>query len=122
LEGLFCELLDPAVPAQRLESRLTPDYRQIADGKILDRAGLVDHARALKSVVAEAQVKFEMLLADGERVASLHVVTGRKRDGAAVGVRVYAFFEFQNGRVRRVDEMTRLIEGGEEDRDLGSHV
>ena len=117
LNDLFRELLDPDVPPERLASRLTADYRQVADGKTLDLAGFVDHARALKSVVAEAEVRFETLLADGDRV-----VTGRKRDGTSVGMRVYAFFEFENGRVRRVDEMTRLTEGNDQDRDLGSRT
>lgn len=81
LNDLFRELLDPDVPPERLASRLTADYRQVADGKTLELAGFVDHARALKSVVAEAEVRFETHLADGDRVASLHVVTERKRDG-----------------------------------------
>jgi hypothetical protein len=37
-------------------------------------------------------------------------------------MRGYAFFEFENGRVRRVDEMTRLTEGNDQDRDLGSRT
>jgi hypothetical protein len=110
------------LPPERLTARLTSDYLQIADGKTLDLAGFVNHARVLKSILAEASVTFETLVADGDRVASLHVVTGRKRDGTAIGARVYAFFEFENGRVRKVDEATRLIAGGEEDRDLGSRA
>jgi hypothetical protein len=122
LEDLFRDLFDPNTPAERLTRHLTDDYRQDVDGRTLDLSGFVAHARALKSTLAEAAVSFETVIGDERRAASLHVVSGRKLDGTTVRVRVYAFFEFADGRVRRVDEVTRLLEGEEDDRDLGSRT
>ncbi len=122
LGRVFAALFDPAVPAETVGEFFTPDYVQIADGKRLDHAGFVAHARALKGVLAGGSAVLEKVVASGDTVATLHRVEARKKSGETVRAQVHAFFEFANGRIRRTDELTHLIEGVAADRDLGSRT
>lgn len=60
-------------------------------------------------------------LADGDRYADRHTMEVVKNDGSTVRMEVYAFAEFAaDGRFRRIEETTLMLEGSEADRNLGS--
>ncbi|MER8186130.1 nuclear transport factor 2 family protein [Kitasatospora sp. NPDC094015] len=115
-------LLTPGLDLEEaVERHFTPDYRQRTDGRWDDRAGFLAHMAHLREVVAEGSVVVHDELTDGDRYADRHTVTVTKTDGSTVRMEVYLFAEFApDGRFRRVEESTLLIEGAEADRDLGS--
>ncbi|MFE0463947.1 nuclear transport factor 2 family protein [Kitasatospora sp. NPDC058965] len=115
-------LLTPGLALDRAADRhFAPDYRQRTDGNWADRREFLDHIAHLRAVVADGSVEVHEELTDGDRYADRHTVTVTKTDGSTVRMEVYLFGEFApDGRFRRIEETTLLLEGGEGDRDLGS--
>jgi len=104
-----------------LDRHFSPDYRQRTNGQWDDRQGFAQHARKLREVVASARIEVLDELRDGNRYADRHHVHITKRDGAKITQEVYLFAELDTeGRFRRVEETTLMIEGAESDRELGN--
>ena len=115
---LFTPGLDLDVAADR---HFAPDYRQRTDGRWDDRQDFLAHIAHLRKVVAGGSIKVHDELVDGARYADRHTVNITKTDGATVRMEVYLFGEFApDGRFRRIEETTLMLEGIAADRDLGS--
>lgn len=96
-------------------------YVQKVDGKTLDLAGLIAHMHKQKLHISQVQTEFLALAEEGNIVFSNHIVRAVKNDGSRVAVQVLAQFEFDaDGKIVLCDELTRLLEGGAEDADIGS--
>ncbi|MFD5464846.1 nuclear transport factor 2 family protein [Kitasatospora sp. NPDC127059] len=115
-------LLTPGLDLhEAVDRHFAPDYRQRTDGRWDDRGQFLAHIAHLRTVVADGSVEVHEELCDGARYADRHTMTVTKTDGSTVRMEVYLFAEFApDGRFRRIEETTLLLEGGEHDRDLGS--
>ncbi|MER5727456.1 nuclear transport factor 2 family protein [Streptomyces sp. NPDC002138] len=103
------------------DRHFAPDYRQRTDGSWADRAGFLDHIAHLRTVVAEGSVEVHEELSDGTLYADRHTVHVTKKDGSTVSMEVYLFGEFApDGRFRRIEETTLMLDGDPTDRNLGS--
>jgi len=122
LTRVFAALCDPAVSAEALAAFFAPDYVQRADGKELDRAAFIDHARILKATLRSASITLEKVVASGATVATRHLVHAQKKSGEELRFEVHAFFEIENGLIKRTVELTHIVQGEPEDRDLGSRI
>ncbi|MFF4960295.1 nuclear transport factor 2 family protein [Streptomyces sp. NPDC001222] len=115
---LFDSGLDLREAADR---HFAPDYRQRTDGRWDDRDGFLEHIAHLRTVVVEGSVEVHDEMYDGTRYADRHTVHVTKRDGSTVRTEVYLFGEFaSDGRFRRIEEVTLMLEGSDADRNLGS--
>ncbi|WP_371502472.1 nuclear transport factor 2 family protein [Kitasatospora sp. NBC_00374] len=115
---LFTPELDLDEAADR---HFAPDYRQRTDGRWDDRTEFLTHIAHLRKIVAGGSVQVHDELVDGDRYADRHTVTVTKTDGSTVRMEVYLFGEFApDGRFRRIEETTLLLEGADGDRNLGS--
>ncbi|MFF3515246.1 nuclear transport factor 2 family protein [Streptomyces sp. NPDC002573] len=115
-------LLDSGLDLREAAGRhFAPDYRQRTDGRWDDRDGFLEHIAHLRTVVAEVSVEVHDEMYDGTRYADRHTVHVTKRDGSTVRTEVYLFGEFaSDGRFRRIEEVTLMLEGSDTDRNLGS--
>ncbi|MFF7993311.1 nuclear transport factor 2 family protein [Kitasatospora xanthocidica] len=115
-------LLTPGLDLDEAADRhFAPDYRQRTDGEWADRAEFLAHIAHLRTVVADGSVDVHDELAAGDRYADRHTMTIVKTDGSTVRIEVYVFAEFApDGRFRRIEETTLMLEGAEHDRNLGS--
>ncbi|MFJ3922182.1 nuclear transport factor 2 family protein [Streptomyces sp. NPDC090022] len=103
------------------DRHFTPDYRQRTDGQWSDRAGFVEHITHLRGVVADGHLEVHEELYDGSKYADRHTAHVTKRDGSTVRMEVYLFGEFApDGRFSRIEETTLMVEGTDDDRNLGS--
>lgn len=115
---LFTPGLDLDEAADR---HFAPDYRQRTDGSWSDRTEFLAHIAHLREVVADGKVEVHDELVDGNLYADRHTVDVTKTDGSTVRLEVYVFAEFAaDGRFRRLEETTLMLEGAESDRNLGS--
>lgn len=102
-----------------IDRYFTPDYTQSTDGETIGRDGFAAHMRALRALAAHGTVRVGAVIRDGNRIADRHEVTITKRDGTTSRVEIYLFGEFaDDGRLRRVDEISRVIDGVEGDTHL----
>ncbi|MFC4331132.1 nuclear transport factor 2 family protein [Streptomyces andamanensis] len=115
-------LLTPGLTVEEAAGRhFTPDYRQRTDGDWADRAAFLDHIAHLRTVVDGGRIEVHEELRDGTRYADRHTVHITKKDGSAVAMEVYLFAELAaDGRFRRIEETTLMLQGAEDDRTLGS--
>jgi ketosteroid isomerase-like protein len=120
IEDAVASLLDPNQDADGLSRYFAPDYIQDVDGKRLDFNGFIDHARTLKRSLRRGHATIEKLVVDGDTIADIHVIDAEKTNGDSIRVKVIAFFTTRDGKIVRVDELTHLLHGADEDRDLGS--
>ncbi|MEU1376899.1 nuclear transport factor 2 family protein [Streptomyces triculaminicus] len=106
------------------DRHFAPDYRQRTDGSWADRTEFlahIAHIAHLRTVVAGGSVEVHDELSSGDRYADRHTMEVIKTDGSTVRMEVYLFGEFApDGRFRRVEETTLMLEGADADRNLGS--
>lgn len=96
------------------------DYIQYVDGKKLNYSDFVTHMKAQKSVMKSIKVTFKHIVAEGDKLATIHIVNGIKKDGSRIEAQVNALFQIKNNKIILCDELTHLIKGEKSDRDLGS--
>lgn len=96
------------------------EYTQYVDGRILGYRELVEHMKAQKTVFQSAKITFKHLIAEGNKVASVHVVKAVKKDGGTIEAQVNALMELKDEKIILCDELTFLIQGTKEDEDIGS--
>ncbi|MCL6299929.1 nuclear transport factor 2 family protein [Streptomyces kronopolitis] len=115
-------LFTPELDLQEAVDRhFAPDYRQRTDGEWADRTEFTEHIAHLRTVVAAGSIEVREELTDGKLYADRHLVQVTKTDGSTVRTEVYVFAEFApDGRFRRIEETTLMLEGTEADRNLGS--
>lgn len=117
-ESDSCDLFDEGV----IDRYFSPRYVQHVDGTTLNFGAFVDHVRELKRTVVKLQVTFEQMVAEGNQVMEIHRVRGEKRDGSKFTVRLMSFWVIEAGKIVLCDEFSRVEEGAQEDRDLGSRT
>lgn len=103
-----------------IQTYFSTDYIQHVDGKVLDYATFVVHMQTLKAATKRMTVTFKALAAEGDTVFTNHEVEAEKADGTIIRSQIIAEFRIRAGRVYYCDELTHLISGTAEDRDLGS--
>lgn len=112
----------PELDMKAIQRWFHPDYRQIVGDTELDRDGFATHVSAQKEAVSETKVTWEHLVEEGDSVASVHIIDAVKRDGSTMAEKVIAYWEFEDDRIIRCDELTHLLSGSAADRDLGSRA
>jgi hypothetical protein len=54
--------------------------------------------------------------------AYIHLVDAEKTNGDTIRAKVIAFYTVRDGKIVHVDELTHLLHGADEDRDMGSRT
>ncbi len=122
LRRMFAAFTNPETKPEVYAELLTPDYIQRVDGKQLDYAGFLQHAETLQAGLASSSVTFEHVVTDGASAATVHIADVVKANGERIRLKVIAYYQFRGNRISMVDELTHLLEGSRQDRDLGSRM
>ncbi|QSB44343.1 nuclear transport factor 2 family protein [Tsuneonella flava] len=122
LQRMFAVFMNPQTKQDDLAEFLTPDYVQRVDGKQLDYNEFLMHHQALQRTISSGSVNFEHFVTDGVSAATVHTAEAVKRTGERIRLRVIAYYQFCGNRISLVDELTQLLNGEQEDRDLGSRT
>ena len=81
------------------------------------KAGAEEVAKA-----ENVKITFECAVAEGANVVSIHRAEAEKVAGGKIAVRVFALFVIEDGKIVLCDELTRLEQGANEDRDVASRL
>lgn len=123
IRQMFRDVLEMDSWDERLIDRyFSPAYVQHVDGKTLDFTAFSDHIRELKKIVTNLRFTVEHLVAEGDKVMEIHRVEGARRAGGTFAVRLFSLWIIKDGKIVLCDEISRLEQGGAEDRDLGSRT
>ena len=96
------------------------NYVQYVDGKKLNYTDFVEHVQALKSEMKSIKINFKYMVAEGDKVSTVHIANGVKKDGGIVETQFNALFEIKDHKIVLCNELSHLIKGSESDKDLGS--
>jgi predicted SnoaL-like aldol condensation-catalyzing enzyme len=123
IRQIFRDLLETdSFDEQVIERYFSPRYVQHVDGKTLGFQEFVDHVRELKQSVTKLCFTFEHMVAEGDKVMEIHLVEGEKRTGGKIAVRLFSLWVIEDGKIVLCDEVSRVVRGAPEDRDLGSRT
>ncbi|MEF3092635.1 nuclear transport factor 2 family protein [Raoultella scottii] len=111
---------NPLHEEDKIALYFSPDYQQQVDGKSLDYRGFVGHMALLKALTTGMTLSVLAIAGDENTVFTHHHVKVDKKSGQQSEIAVMARFTLASGRIVRCDELTRLLVGEPEDRDLGS--
>lgn len=111
---------DMSATEETFAKYFSPDYIQLVDGKTFDYSTLVKHMKTQKAVLQSAKITFKYLIAEGNKVSSVHIVDAIKKDGSSIKAQVNALIIIENNKIILCDELTYLIKGSKADQDLGS--
>ncbi|WP_033824497.1 nuclear transport factor 2 family protein [Kitasatospora sp. MBT63] len=107
--------------SEAVDRHFAPDYRQRTDGSWADRSEFTAHIAHLRGIVAGGTIRVLEELVQGDLYADRHIIDVDKTDGSSVRVEVYLFGEFApDGRFRRIEETTLMLQGADSDRNIGS--
>lgn len=96
------------------------DYIQYVDGKVLNYKDFICHMKVQKSVLKCVKITFKYMVAEGDKIATVHIAEAIKKNGKKIKAQINAIFQFRDGKIILCDELTRLVEGEKADEDLGS--
>jgi ketosteroid isomerase-like protein len=108
------------VDASTIAHYFDPDYTQYVDSHTLNYDKFIQHVQALKAAVSSIRITFEHVVEEGDKVCSVHIAEAVKKNGDKIKAKVISLFQFKNDKLILCNELTHLIEGNEEDSDLGS--
>ncbi|TWV99906.1 nuclear transport factor 2 family protein [Chitinophaga pinensis] len=113
-------LIDPAFNEEMIARYFDPSYRQLVDGKELNYEQFVAHMAMVKQRTTRLEFLYNTVIEEGNVVFTNHIVTATKPNGEIVRTHLIAEFHIANGKITYCSELSRLLSGGDEDRDLGS--
>ncbi|AFL68821.1 nuclear transport factor 2 family protein [Sulfurospirillum barnesii] len=121
IRNLFRDVLESSeVELSVIEKYIDPGYIQKVDGVILDYHGFIEHMKKQKQVIEAMSVTFISMVEESDTVFTNHIVVAKKKNKEELHVHVIAQFTLKDGRLIACDELTRLLTGNEEDRNIGS--
>ena len=122
LKNAFEEIFMAAeVNEEKIDKYFDRSYQQWVDGHELDYKDFIKHIHAQKKRIQRVSVKFETMIAEGDKVATIHHIKARTIEGNDIKGRVLAHFTFRNHKIIRCEELTFFDKANAQDRDLG-HV
>ena len=123
IQQVFKEVMENlSVDPEIIGRFFSQDYIQHVDGKVLNYADFVRHMNALAGATATLTISVHTIVAEGEIVFTNHHVDGYLKNGKRVEGQVIAEFRVRDGKICSCDELTRMVAGGDEARDLGSRM
>lgn len=99
---------------------MTSDYRQFVDGHEMTLSTFQAHARALRANLSRLEIDIQHIVCEGDKAATLHLAHVTRLSGEESLIKVVAFYQFREGRICLVDELTHLLKGAEKDQALGA--
>ncbi|MEU7988372.1 nuclear transport factor 2 family protein [Streptosporangium canum] len=100
-------------PGTILDCYYTPDFEYHNDGLLLDRDRLIAHVGPTRKNVRSVRVDVHETLMSGDRVAARYTLTSGMRKGKVLVTEVYMFGRLApDGRMRRIDSITRMVREG----------
>jgi len=104
-------------PATVFDRYHTDDFVLYNDGVRLDRARILDHVRPARKRATGVHVDVHQALASDDRVAAHYTLTATMRNGNVIATEICMIGQLAtDGRLRRVDQLTRILPASEDRR------
>lgn len=99
---------------------VSPNYIQHIDGQTMNFCQWAQHMKDIKALMKSQKVVIENVIAESNEAAINETVYNTKKDGSQIVVKVIGFFKIKNHKMIYGDELTYLIKGPKQDKNIGS--
>lgn len=120
IREMFATFTDFGTGLDQILNFLTPDYRQYVDGREMTLDDFQAHTQALRNTLDTLEINIQHIVCAEEKAATVHVARAIHHSGEQSLIKVVAFYQFRDGRICLVDELTHLQTGSEKDQMLGA--
>lgn len=97
----------------------SPDFIQVTDGHVSNFDEFIVHVRKLRSLLSSISIQVLYLCQEDNKMSDRHVVQLTKKDGTKAVLEVLMLTERDDqGRIRRMWETARTVEGEENSEEL----
>lgn len=120
IRAMFATFTDFSSSPDKLFAFMAPNYRQFVDGHEMTLADFQAHTHTLRNTLSALEINIQHIVCEGDKAATVHVARATRLSGTQSRIKVVAFYQFQNGRICLVDELTHLLDGHETDQALGA--
>ncbi|GBQ41348.1 hypothetical protein CFR79_14725 [Komagataeibacter saccharivorans] len=120
IREMFTTFTDFGSTPDKLLDFMTPDYRQFVDGREMTLDDFRVHTHALRNALGALEIDIQHVVCEDDKAATVHVARATRRSGEQSLIKVIAFYQFREGRICLVDELTHVLEGSGSDRALGA--
>lgn len=117
LQGLLTSLFTGELSPEAIFST---DYVQLTDGKTLNYSEFLQHLDHVRSQISHIAFSVEQACCNPQLLADRHIVTVTRPDNKKTEIEVYMFAQLREGKICRIDEITRVISGNVQDKSLAS--
>lgn len=121
VEKMFQVFADTHSNMTSFSNYLSSDYIQNADGHSINYQGFLTHVEGLHSTMKSIHFTFKQIVAEGDVVATHHIAHGIKKNGQHVKTEFFSFFTVKNHKITECQEVSRMIKGTSEDKNLSYH-
>ncbi len=102
------------------EAIFSTDYIQSTDGNTLNYSEFLQHLNHVRSQISHIAFNVEQACCNSHLLADRHIVTVTRPDNQRTEIEVYMFAQLREGKICRIDEITRVISGNAQDKSLAS--
>ncbi|KXV37134.1 hypothetical protein AD942_03190 [Gluconobacter japonicus] len=120
IRKIFAAFTDFSSDPAALSAFMTPDYRQFVDGREMTLDEFQNHAMSLRRLLKMLEIDIQQIVCQGNQAATVHIARATRLSGKQSQIKVIAFYQFNNGRLCLVDELTHVLNGHDGDKSLGS--
>ncbi len=90
---------------------MSDQYIEHIDGQTFNFQQWLHHMLTIKQMMKSYQLTFDEIVVEGDQIATSYVVHAIKKDGTHLDIRIIALFKIQNGKMIYCDELTHLLNG-----------
>lgn len=125
MEKRVKEMLEQVIESKTYEEEVilqyfSPAYEQFVDHSKLDFEGFKQHIKKLKQLIETVEVQLVNTAVQDNTVFTKHIVHSVLKDGSQHTHKVLAEFTFAGDKIIRCEELTCMVSGSEEVKNLGS--
>ncbi|WES98432.1 hypothetical protein P2W68_02190 [Chryseobacterium arthrosphaerae] len=123
IEQVFSRILEnPVLDEILIEKYFSRQYVQLVDHTRLNYDEFVLHIKKLRDKVSEQKIKIISYAENENSIFTKHIARSVLKDGSIVIHKVLAEFTVVDGKIIQCDELTLLLEGTHDARNLGSEM
>ena len=115
LDEMAKTVCDPGADTQVTDRYFTEDFVQVIDDTTIGRPQLDARLELFRKEYSAVRFEYLSVIGEGERIADLHLVHAHPNDGPPITIKVISLYTLRDGRIARIESLTRLLEGAAAD-------
>ena len=111
LDEMAKAVCDPNADSKVTDRYFTEDFVQVIDETTMGRSQLDSRIDLFRKEYSAVRFDYLSVIGEGDRIADVHLVRAKTKDGQQLTIKVISLYTLRNGRISRAESLTRLVEG-----------